>query len=67
MIVCLNFTIKPRFVFSPSRLENDLASIENTYKIPAGWLVKPKIIRLSDNRVNVILKHTRVMRLRLKA
>ena len=51
-------TIKPRYVFAPSILENDIESLLELYKnfgrISAQ--VKPKIINLSDNRVNVIFE-----------
>tara|TARA_A200000113_G_scaffold225337_1_gene245858 strand:+ start:1663 stop:3963 length:2301 start_codon:yes stop_codon:yes gene_type:complete len=50
--------IKPRYVFAPSILENDVESILELYKnfgrISAQ--VKPKVINLSDNRVNVIFE-----------
>ena len=50
--------IKPRYVFTPLVLENDIDSLVELYKnfgrISAQ--VRPKIINLSDNRVNVIFE-----------
>ena len=50
--------IKPRYVFTPSVLENDIDSLLELYKnfgrISAQ--VKPKVINLSDNRVDVIFE-----------
>ena len=50
--------IKPRYVFTPSVLENDIDSLLELYKnfgrISAQ--VNPKIINLSNNRVNVIFE-----------
>ena len=51
-------SIKPRFVFSPAALEEDLSSLTNVYKNSGRVTakIKPKIIKLSDNRVNVIFE-----------
>ena len=51
-------TIKPRLVFTPLALERDLASLKSFYK-NAGRIsarIEPKIVKLSDNRVNVIFE-----------
>ena len=51
-------TIKPRFVFSPKSLENDIKAIEETYR-NSGRIsarIQTKVINLSDNRVNVIFE-----------
>ena len=51
-------TIKPRFVLTPSILDKDLNSIELNYK-NSGRIsarISPKVIRLSDNRVNVVFE-----------
>ena len=51
-------TIKPRFVLSPAVLEKDLKAIEMTYR-NSGRIttqIKPKVINLPDNRVNVIFE-----------
>jgi len=51
-------SIKPRFVFSPATLEEDLSSLTNVYRNSGRVTakIKPKIIKLSDNRVNVIFE-----------
>ena len=51
-------TIKPRIVFTPVALERDLASIKSFYKNAGrvGARVEPKIVNLSENRVNVIFE-----------
>ena len=51
-------SIKPRFVFSPAALEEDLNSLTNVYRNSGRVTakIKPKIIKLSDNRVNVIFE-----------
>ena len=51
-------SIKPRFVFSPAALEEDLSSLTNVYRNSGRVTakIKPKIIKLSDNRVNVIFE-----------
>ena len=51
-------TIKPRFVFSPESLENDLKALEETYR-NSGRIsarIQTKVVNLSDNRVNVIFE-----------
>ena len=51
-------TIKPRFVFSPESLENDLEALEETYR-NSGRIsarIQTKVVNLSDNRVNVIFE-----------
>ena len=51
-------TIKPRFVFTPSALEKDLEKVSQVYQ-NSGRIsarITPKIINLSDNRVNVIFE-----------
>ncbi len=51
-------SIKPRFVFTPARLEKDLNAIELTYR-NSGRIdtqIKPKVINLSNNRVDVIFE-----------
>ena len=60
-------TIKPRFVFTPESLENDLKSIEETYR-NSGRIsarIQTKVVNLSDNRVNVILKFMKEIPLKL--
>ncbi len=51
-------TIKPRFVFTPFALESDLTSLKSFYKNAGrlGARIEPKIIKLSDNRVNVVFE-----------
>ena len=51
-------SIKPRFVFTPAALEEDLNSLTNVYRNSGRVTakIKPKIIKLSDNRVNVIFE-----------
>ena len=51
-------SIKPRFVFTPSGLEKDLNAIELTYKNSGriATKIKPKVINLSNNRVDVIFE-----------
>ena len=51
-------TLKPRYVVTPKSLEKDLDSITSLYK-NSGRLsarIQPKLINLSDNRVNLIFE-----------
>lgn len=50
--------IKPRFVFTPLALERDLALLKKFYKNAGrlGARIEPKIVKLSDNRVDVIFE-----------
>ncbi len=51
-------SIKPRFVFTPAGLEKDLKAIELTYRNSGrvATQIKPKVINLSNNRVDVIFE-----------
>ena len=54
---------KPRFVFSPKVLENDLIELQKVYR-NSGRIsarVQPKVINLPDNRVNLVLRFMKVM------
>ena len=49
---------KPRFVFSPKVLENDLIELQKVYR-NSGRIsarVQPKVINLPDNRVNLVFE-----------
>ena len=51
-------SIKSRFVFTPAVLEEDINALQRMYRI-AGRInarIKAKVIKLSDNRVNVIFE-----------
>ena len=51
-------TAKPRFVFSPEVLEKDVLALRKAYK-NSGRIsarIQSKVIKLSDNRVNVIFE-----------
>ena len=49
---------KSRFVFAPKMLENDVAELQKVYKNSGRILasIQPKVINLSDNRVNLIFE-----------
>ena len=51
-------SIKPRFVFNPAGLEKDLDAIKSTYKNSGriATQIKPKVIKLPNNRVDVIFE-----------
>ena len=51
-------SIKSRFVFTPSVLDEDIIALQRMYRT-AGRInarIQPKVIKLSDNRVNVIFE-----------
>ena len=49
---------KSRFVLAPNTLENDVAELQKVYKNSGRILarIQPKVINLSDNRVNVVFE-----------
>ena len=49
---------KTRFVFAPKTLENDVAELQKVYKNSGRILasIQPKVIKLPDNKVNLILE-----------
>ncbi len=49
---------KPRFVFAPKALENDVAELQKVYKNSGRILasIQPKVINLPDNRVNLVFE-----------